>query len=207
VAGADHYLEVGFTSGAGSIAAGGSSGEIQNRFNKSDWSNYNENDDWSFGTNVTYADAPHVTLYQNGTLVWGTEPCTGCPTNTPLPPTSTPGPTNTTGPTPTATKTNTPGPTPTNTTGPTPTKTNTPAPSPTPCSGCHLANPFAGATWYVNPDWAAEVNASTVTASQKNTVSHLDTAVWLDSMGSLTARTAAVASSATWMRPCPRALT
>ncbi|HLG78258.1 MAG TPA: cellulose binding domain-containing protein, partial [Ktedonobacteraceae bacterium] len=43
---ADTYLQVGFTSGAGSIAANGNSGEIQTRFNKSDWSNYNQANDY-----------------------------------------------------------------------------------------------------------------------------------------------------------------
>ncbi len=40
--GADAYYELGFTTGAGSLAAGKSSGEIQARFNKSDWSAFNE---------------------------------------------------------------------------------------------------------------------------------------------------------------------
>ncbi len=206
VTGADFYLEVGFTTGAGSIAAsGGSSGEIQNRFNKNDWSNYNENDDHSFGTNTAYADAPKVTLYQNGVLVWGSEPGGASATNTPVrtnTPTNTStrtntpaGPTNTPMPlTATATRTNTPtGPTPTPTptatrtstpSGPTPTKTNTPVP------GTHLANPFVGATWYVNPDWAAEVHAEAAIqggtlGATMNRVANYNTAVWLDSIGSL----------------------
>ncbi len=73
--GADYYLEVGFIAGAGSIAAGGQSGEVQNRFNKTDWSNYNETGDYSFDpTKTAFTDWTHVTLYRNGVLVWGTEP-------------------------------------------------------------------------------------------------------------------------------------
>ncbi|SEE20110.1 Chitodextrinase [Streptomyces misionensis] len=73
-AGADHYLEVGFTSGAGSLAAGASSGDVQCRIAKSDWSNFSESDDYSYGRNTAYTDAGKVTAYVNGTLAWGTEP-------------------------------------------------------------------------------------------------------------------------------------
>ncbi len=72
---ADAYLQVGFASGAGSLAPGAATGEIQNRFNKSDWSNYNETNDYSYdSTKTTFADWNRVTLYQNGVLMWGTEP-------------------------------------------------------------------------------------------------------------------------------------
>ncbi|MGW2786931.1 glycoside hydrolase family 6 protein [Streptomyces populi] len=70
--GADHYLEVGFTSG--SLAAGADSGDLQLRMAKSDWSNFDESNDYSRGANSSYADAAKVTVYVSGTLVWGTEP-------------------------------------------------------------------------------------------------------------------------------------
>ncbi|MET8414447.1 cellulose binding domain-containing protein [Streptomyces sp. NPDC005098] len=70
--GADHYLEVGF--GSGSLAAGASTGEIQLRLNKTDWSNFNEADDYSRATNTAYADASKVAVYVDGTLVRGTAP-------------------------------------------------------------------------------------------------------------------------------------
>jgi endoglucanase len=70
--GADFYLELGFNAAAGSIPAGGQSGETQARFAKSDWSNYNETGDYSFDpTKTSFTDWDHVTLYRNGTLVWG----------------------------------------------------------------------------------------------------------------------------------------
>ncbi len=126
VTGADSYVEVGFTSGTipGSM---GSSGAIQARLNKSDWTNFNETNDYSFdGTKTAFADWSKMTLYRAGTLVWGTPPGGSSPTNTPVPPTNTSVP-------PTATRvppTNTPvGPTPTNTpVTPTAVKTNTPVP-------------------------------------------------------------------------------
>ncbi|TKH45533.1 hypothetical protein C1I60_03455 [Paenibacillus terrae] len=73
--GADYYLEVSFNSNAGVLAPGGSTGEIQTRIHKTDWSNYNESDDYSYkGTQTSYADHTKATLYHNGVLVWGTEP-------------------------------------------------------------------------------------------------------------------------------------
>ncbi|MEZ4888378.1 MAG: glycosyl hydrolase family 8 [Chitinophagales bacterium] len=73
--GADHYLEVGFTSNAGSISAGGNSGEVQTRFAKTNWSNYDETDDYSYNMNhSSFQTWDKVTVYCNGVLAWGTEP-------------------------------------------------------------------------------------------------------------------------------------
>jgi chitodextrinase len=72
VAGADRYLEVSFT--AGSLAAGASLGEIQCRFNKSDWSAFSETNDYSYATNTAFADSTKVTVFVGGQLVWGTPP-------------------------------------------------------------------------------------------------------------------------------------
>ncbi|HEY7416163.1 MAG TPA: cellulose binding domain-containing protein, partial [Ktedonobacteraceae bacterium] len=93
---ADTYLQVGFTSAAGSIAINGNSGDIQVRFAKSDWSNYNQANDYSWSaTQTSYAPWNMVTLYLNGQLVAGTEP-TGATAPTPTP-TSIPTPTATSG--------------------------------------------------------------------------------------------------------------
>jgi hypothetical protein len=73
--GADAYLEIGFTSGAGNLAANANTGPIQTFIHKSDWSNFNESNDYSFNVSaLTYIDWSRVTLYYNGVLVWGTEP-------------------------------------------------------------------------------------------------------------------------------------
>ncbi len=75
MAGADTYMEVGFTPAAGSVPANGSTFGIATRFNKADWSAFNENNDYSYDvTKTTYADWTKVTLYHNGVLVWGVEP-------------------------------------------------------------------------------------------------------------------------------------
>lgn len=71
-AGADHYLEVGF--GSGSLAPGAATGEIQLRLNKTDWSNFDESDDYSHGAGTSYADADRIAVYVDGELVWGIEP-------------------------------------------------------------------------------------------------------------------------------------
>jgi endo-1,4-beta-D-glucanase Y len=96
VGGADYFLEISFGSGAGIIPAFGSSGQIQSRFNKSDWSNYDEYNDYSFDAAKTaFADWDRVTLYRNGTLIWGVEPGSSpAPTATSaiIPPTATPIP-------------------------------------------------------------------------------------------------------------------
>jgi hypothetical protein len=72
---ANGYLEVGFTEAAGSLAPADESGEIQGRCQKADYSAYQEADDYSFDPGATaFADAPRVTLYRGGVLVWGVEP-------------------------------------------------------------------------------------------------------------------------------------
>jgi hypothetical protein len=73
---ADRYFQVGFATTAGNLAAtNGTTGEIQIWFHKTGWTNYTQTNDPSFdATKAAYADWNRVTLYQNGTLVWGTEP-------------------------------------------------------------------------------------------------------------------------------------
>nr|WP_235338421.1 glycoside hydrolase family 6 protein [Paenibacillus wulumuqiensis] len=69
------YVELSFSSAAGSLQPGGESGEIQLRMAKSDWSVMDESNDYSFdASKSSYTDWNKVTLYQGGKLVWGMEP-------------------------------------------------------------------------------------------------------------------------------------
>jgi len=78
VTGANTYLQLSFSAGAGSLTPGQQSGEIQARLHSQNWSNYTEGNDYSYdATKTSFADWTRVTLYRNGTLVWGTEPIGG----------------------------------------------------------------------------------------------------------------------------------
>jgi len=48
--------------------------QVQSRFNKSDWSNMLQDNDWSFAAQSTYVPSTKITAYEGGTLVWGQEP-------------------------------------------------------------------------------------------------------------------------------------
>ena len=74
MSGADYYLEIGFTSAAGTLSPG-QSAEVQARFSKTNWTNYNQADDYSFKASVTqYTNNQQVTGYKSGQLAWGIEP-------------------------------------------------------------------------------------------------------------------------------------
>jgi endoglucanase len=72
--GADTYLQISFKSGL-SLAPGGNTGVIQDRFNHADFSNYTQTNDYSFNAAAkSLAASSKVTVYASGALVWGTEP-------------------------------------------------------------------------------------------------------------------------------------
>lgn len=72
--GADHVLVSTFDGSMGWLNPRDSTGEIQNRLNKTDWSAFDETDDHSYARADTYRATPKVAAYIKGKLVWGTEP-------------------------------------------------------------------------------------------------------------------------------------
>jgi len=74
---ADSYLEVGFTSGAPSLATGQSSGAIQCQLSHTSSLGFVETNDYSYdATRTTYANFRFITGYLNGDRIWGDEPPT-----------------------------------------------------------------------------------------------------------------------------------
>ena len=77
--GAFGYIQYGFDSSSGILAAGSNSGEIQSRLANTDWSVMNETNDYSFSNMAAYDTNSRITLYRNGVLIWGTEPVAAAP--------------------------------------------------------------------------------------------------------------------------------
>lgn len=72
-AGTDRIYTISFDSDAGIIKPG-EYVECQTRFNKVDWSNYNQSNDFSFAPVFNYQDWEKTAGFINGVLVWGTTP-------------------------------------------------------------------------------------------------------------------------------------
>ena len=72
--GSDYYLEISFSSNAGSLKPG-EKVEIQGRLTKSDWTNYTQSNDYSFNSTATsYTENSKITVYLSGNLIYGLEP-------------------------------------------------------------------------------------------------------------------------------------
>ena len=57
--------------------------------------------------------------------------------------------------------------------------------------GVHVDNPYAGAKWYINPDWAAQVQAVAATKTgtlraEMKQIATYSTAIWLDRIAAVT---------------------
>ncbi|RZK63008.1 MAG: T9SS type A sorting domain-containing protein, partial [Hymenobacter sp.] len=74
--GSEMYFETSFAAGLGQLAPLSSTGDVRYRLAKSDWTNFVEDNDWSYRAPWNYAPNDHVTAYYQGQLVYGTEPAT-----------------------------------------------------------------------------------------------------------------------------------
>jgi gliding motility-associated-like protein len=75
--GADTYFEIAINPSAGVLYPLSSSGNIQYRIAKSDWSAFNELNDYSYQPKGIMAENSHITIYYKGQLVYGKEPSLG----------------------------------------------------------------------------------------------------------------------------------
>jgi hypothetical protein len=75
VTGADHYLQISFTPGAGSLQPGQDTGLMQNRFWNTSYTDMTQTNDYSFNaSDTTPTLTPAITVYYNGALIDGTPP-------------------------------------------------------------------------------------------------------------------------------------
>lgn len=70
---ADNYVVISFTGNAGMLMPE-ETVEIRFRISKSDWSSYNQSNDFSFNPLQSYTTHDKVSAYISGSLVWGIEP-------------------------------------------------------------------------------------------------------------------------------------
>jgi len=69
-----YALRVRFQPGLAELPAGQESGEIKLRFNRVDYSEFRQSDDYSFSASNEYVEWEQVGLYLDGKLVWGRAP-------------------------------------------------------------------------------------------------------------------------------------
>jgi autotransporter-associated beta strand protein len=72
--GADTYLELTIDPSAGPLYPLSNTGNIQYQVNKTDWSAFNEANDYSFAPKGAMALNNHITVYYKDQLIYGTEP-------------------------------------------------------------------------------------------------------------------------------------
>ncbi|MHB1159885.1 MAG: cellulase family glycosylhydrolase [Chloroflexota bacterium] len=73
--GQDHYLKVTFPGPDNGLPPYGSTGDILLRIHASDWSQFDQSNDFSFWPEATgFRSSNRITVYEDGKLVWGREP-------------------------------------------------------------------------------------------------------------------------------------
>jgi hypothetical protein len=75
VNGADHYLQISFGPNSGVLLAGQQTGTLQSRIWQQNFANMTQTNDYSYNASDTSNTLnPHITVYDNGQLIYGTEP-------------------------------------------------------------------------------------------------------------------------------------
>jgi hypothetical protein len=74
LSGADKYLELKINPSLGILYPGGTTGNIQYRITKADWSVFTQANDYSYTAPAPFAANEHITVYYQGQLIFGTEP-------------------------------------------------------------------------------------------------------------------------------------
>ncbi|WP_417204463.1 stalk domain-containing protein [Acetoanaerobium sticklandii] len=69
----DTYLEIRFANDAG-VINNSQSIEVHSRVSKTDWTNYDQSNDYSFEANLDYTESDKITAYMNDNLISGIEP-------------------------------------------------------------------------------------------------------------------------------------
>jgi hypothetical protein len=74
-AGTETYAEIRFNPDLGSLAPLSTTGNVEYRLTKSDWSFFDQSNDFSYRPfSLDFAANDHMTVYQQGKLVYGQEP-------------------------------------------------------------------------------------------------------------------------------------
>ncbi len=71
---ADTYFQLSVKPTVGMLAPGGTTGNIQYRISKTDWSAFNEANDYSYKAAAPFDTNSHITVYYKGALIAGAEP-------------------------------------------------------------------------------------------------------------------------------------
>ncbi|WP_338874706.1 cellulose binding domain-containing protein [Spirosoma sp. SC4-14] len=74
---ADTYFELLVNPSAGTLYPLATTGNIQYRIAKADWSTFNETNDYSYKPASPVAENDHITIYYKGQLIYGAEPASG----------------------------------------------------------------------------------------------------------------------------------
>jgi hypothetical protein len=71
---ADHYIRLAFPTSSQIIQVAGEAGTWEVGCRADPWYNWQQSNDYSYWGSTTFVDWSKATVYQQGVLIWGTEP-------------------------------------------------------------------------------------------------------------------------------------